>query len=310
MIMMTIDDAISYGNFAVACRFTANIARKYEQRRKRELKCILPPLMIRQTLDFTKSLISENDENGLVSVYRGSRVAIDASEEQLEYTFISRRGDLAEITFDEDAAIYTNTYMHPVKAGTYWLPVCCLAYTIIQVSTRCRVQYFYLNNYTRRNLYSVDLKFFYHIGESSISIRNGVLREEDPSDTKILDGFRYVKTIEKIDLYMIIFQCNDRDIAVKGLEHVSKCADVINCSYELLEDWDEIKEFRVITKDTDSVFTWMLNGYFTDIKYRIIQQKEDVTTQECIDAQAKKYVANCIEMLRDLVNIGVLEPFE
>ena len=301
LIMLMIEHSPTYLNFIVTARFTYEFALKHERRRKRELKGILPPLMLSPTLDFVKDLavIPRSGESGIVGLVKGARVGADPIKEY-EGGCVERRGDLVEITLDEDGVINIEGAAYQVTAGKWWFPLICLTWQSVRVETKCRIQYFYLHS-DERHVLAITQGLFTTLGGASIMFTSGMHGVCDPKLGNLWDGHTYTKRMEGTGEFKITFSGHDYDEVKQLYSRIGECDDVDKSTEPtgrswLLQGQHDPMSFTITTRDKESVAFWFreCGGETNNIQGTVSETKEDVTTPEEIEEQKRMVWQNTL----------------
>lgn len=324
MLMLAVDDPPTYGAFARCSTFTGSVARKHLRIRQRELKYILPTLMLRSNLDVLKQQakiehVSANGLTGIRMIIDGYQVGADPIEESPRDDYpLERCGDIVEIHAEEEMKIEIGGANYTLPPGRWAIPLICLVYHGVKTKKTCKIQYFYLNSDERHAL-GQTRPLFQRVGNTNLVYMDGMGGEKTPHQCSLLDGFNHTKTRMRATGVCEITISSVRHEIVKSIHSdIDTCPGVIECTEPVVWSWlvygqADLMEFTITTRDPDAVQDWLLDKS-KDVKgtFQVTQRKleGDGTSQEEIRAQAKKYADERFHNLKKLVDIGLLEPIE
>lgn len=173
ILMLLVDDAMTYMSFAMCNKFTASVARKHIKRRQFELMGILPPLFLQSNMDIAKQRAKfetiEKIKKELESIYINHNVGVDVYNFGLfmlvnGYNLglsppiehpggnLNRHGDIVEITVKNELIITIGGQAMVLTTGCWSFPLINLSYHEVKTKGPCIIQYFYLNTNERREL--------------------------------------------------------------------------------------------------------------------------------------------------------------
>jgi hypothetical protein len=322
MLMLAVDDPPTYGAFARCSTFTGSVARKHLRIRQRKLKGILPPLMLRANLDTLKqrSKIEHVSANGLTGIHMlvdGYQVGADPIQDH-PGGVIHRCGDVVEIHADEEMTVSIGGQDYTLTPGRWAIPMICLAFHEVRTKSACKIQFIFLDCDDRSVLCQTQ-PLFQHLGNNtSLVYMSGMAGERPPHQCSLLDGFNHKKTMRKNGVCEITVSSVRHEIVNSIHSDMDTCPGIVECTEPVVWSWlvygeADLMQFTITTRDPDAVQDWLLDKS-KDVKgtFQVTQHKlkKEITSQEEISAQAKKYADERFHNLKKLVDIGLLEPFE
>lgn len=320
LIHLSVDHAQTYGNMSQTCKFMASNARKHLVRRQRELKGILPPIFLKTYFPFLKKIdLNSYDEE------KDPIIPIDEPELVVKETeqHVAHRGDLAVVEFLQPGKITLNGTGVDVEAGCYLIPQINLVFTSVYVQSAHRMQHLLIIDHDRRDTLIRLCLYQRFATENHFKYFNGACGLNHKIDGK-QELFETKKRLERTGEYEIRVsaQCDN------GAEPNQKTRDVVSAHKVIVNDLsgiitycdEQVAEFAFAMMGARTSYTFMfrttdkyaakdiLEPYFIDAN--IMEIKKDVTTVEEIDEQRVKQTAKRYKSLKELVNIGIIEPFE
>jgi hypothetical protein len=193
MLMLAVDDPPTYGAFTLCSTLTGSVARKHLRLRQRELKGILPPLMLRSNLDTLRSKIEHVSANGLTGILMlvrdGYKVGAANPIQDHPGGVIHRCGDVVEIHVDEEMTISIGGQDFTLTPGRWAIPLICLSFHEVRTKSACKIQFIYLDSDERRILCHTQ-PLFQRLGKNtSLGYMSGMAGEQPPHQCSLLDGF-------------------------------------------------------------------------------------------------------------------------
>lgn len=106
IIMLLVDDAITYRNLICTCRWMASISRKYVKRRMRELKGFLPPTHLNTYIHPQRVSPNipeyKNESYGLADIVINEQKISADPIRQHNGGDVKKSGDIINLIFDKD----------------------------------------------------------------------------------------------------------------------------------------------------------------------------------------------------------------
>jgi len=286
----------------------------------------LPHLFLKSNLDDVRDKLIEV-ENHLVGqmsglrmmVEKGLKVGADPVEEQPP-GLIGHLGDIIEIQVVDKPITVTIGEVTSCKlpVGRWMIPHICLTYSSIRVEEKCKIQHFYLDHDERDVLLRgcVNGAWFQTLGDQSVVYKSGVAGKGEPDTIQVDDWFQYRKTLRGTGVYKITVQGFDHAEVQAIYDQIEDCPAVIKCTEPSVVSWLVYGRldpmfFTITSEDKDAVFDWFreeCEGFRWGAD--ATELTEDITTAEEIQEQYQVALAERLEGLRKLVNLGILEPFE
>lgn len=200
MIMLAVDDAPTYGNFVLCSKHTAAVSRKHLKRRQRELKNILPPLMLRTNLDVALQRANidrnVNDLDGLtMMVMKKMEIGVEKVMHHSGVTTIHRLGDVVEIETECESKIKFNFEEYVLPKGKFLIPIILLPFVNVEIIGTSKIQYFFFWDDIRTIL--VNNKFYQKIGDECLVYSHGCSGKQKPAPCLLTENFVHTRRMRQ-----------------------------------------------------------------------------------------------------------------